>query len=183
MVLLATVLTLSACQQFNNPGSNDRRFTQSGEKTSRISTSRVLACLSSSNQLSAKSVKSEFDTLVNSWETNPVSTNLDKLLCLSLHHHSSQKQLMQGENILAQFLQKNGSGQQDINGLLRVFQGKIELHKQYLDMNWKLHLENKKISKQNDTERATCQRRIQDLEKQVQKLIEIESMLDQKVQP
>ena len=183
IAVLAILLALSSCQQFNGAGSADRQFTQSGADTCQVSTNRILSCLSSTDQRSSKIVNSEFDTLFNSWKTNPEDTNLNRLLCFSLHYHSSKEQLTQGKNILEQSLKRSACQQQSLDGLLRIFQGKIKLHKQYLDRNWKLHLENKKISKQNDIETATSQRRIQDLEKQVQKLIEIESMLDQKVQP
>ena len=183
IAVLATLLALSACQQFTGTGSADRPFTQSGADTCQVSVNRILDCLSSSDKLSSKAVNSEFDTLFNSWKTDPGETNLNNLLCLALHYHSSKQQLTQGKNILEQSLKKSDCHQQSLDGLLQIFQGKIKLHKRYLDRNWKLHLENKNISKQNDIETATFQRRIQDLEKQVQKLIEIESMLDQKVQP
>ncbi len=46
----------------------------------------------------------------------------------------------------------------------------------------KLYEKEETLQQELDSEITSYQRRIQDLEKQVQKLIEIESMLDQKVQ-
>ena len=74
--------------------------------------------------------------------------------------------------------------------MLHIIQGTIYLHKKYLDKNWKLYLNKKKackkletVSQQLDNEIISYQRRIQDLEQQVQKLKAIESMLDTSVRP
>jgi len=77
--------------------------------------------------------------------------------------------------------------QQIISGLLYIIRGKIESYKKFLDKNWILYKKKKKLSKEQETvklelenEILSYQRRIEDLEQQVQKLKEIESMLDKK---
>ena len=91
---------------------------------------------------------------------------------------------------MKKILKSNQCNQQDLAGLLLIIQGNIQLHKKYLNQNWQLHLEKKAISKKKETSKQefdqeiiSYQRRIQDLEQQVQKLKEIESMLDQNVRP
>ncbi|HID69409.1 MAG TPA: hypothetical protein EYP35_02860 [Desulfobacterales bacterium] len=182
-IIIVSFLALTGCQQFSQSAGSNQHGYQNSTSGCRVSANQVLACLASTKQLSQKENLSEFNTLFKSWKTKPDRTNPNRLLCLSLLPHSSQKQLQQAESILEETLRKYQYNKQDLTGLLHLIQGNILLHKQYLDTNWKLYLEKKRLYEQNNMEVTTYQRRIQDLEKQVQKLIEIESMLDQKVQP
>ena len=188
-VLLLSLLFLSSCRQFTDQNQQGGFPSHTSANTCQVSANQILSCLASSQQLSAKDVCSEFDLLNKSLEEKTNSTNLNRLLCLSLQPHSSLKQLQQGESILEELLKKNACKQQNLTGLLHIIKGNIVLHKTYLDTNWKLYVQKKKLYEKKETlqqeldgEITSYQRRIQDLEKQVQKLIEIESMLDQKVQ-
>ncbi len=95
--------------------------------------------------------------------------------------------MSKGEDILLENIQKTKDSRQSVSGLLYVVQRNVELQKKYLDKNWNLYLKEKKsceeleaAKSQLDTKILSYQRRIQDLEQQVQKLKEIESMLDTK---
>lgn len=181
--LFVILLTLSACQNLVDNNGNGRRILHEESTTCQISAEQILTCLASSKQLSQKDTRTELNALFKSLETQTTQINTNKLLCLSLHRHSSLKQLQQGAEVLKKHIETEQCQQQELKGLLRLFQGKTSLHKQYLDKNWKQHLEMKKLTEEYENKLGTCQRRIQDLEKQVQKLIEVESMLDQKIKP
>jgi hypothetical protein len=152
-----------------------------------ISTDAVLSCIASSSHLSTKEISTKFDTLTNPTNIEPDSTKLNKVVCLSLHSHASKKQLEKGESILKENLKQTECNQQNLSGLLHIIQGKINLYNKYLDKNWDFYLKKKKINKEQETDKLelkneiiSYQRRIKDLEQQVQKLKEIESMLDKK---
>lgn len=188
--ILVSLLMLSACQQFTELNRQGSFPSHSTENIYQVSADNILSCLASTKQLSEKKIRSEFDSLMESLEEDADNTNMNRVLCLSLHPHSSLKQLQQGENILKGILKDNEGKQKTLTGLLFIIQGNILLHKTYLNKNWKLHVEKKKLCEKKEiseqeieSEITSYQRRIQDLEKQVQKLIEIESMLDQKVKP
>ncbi|MBL4903387.1 MAG: hypothetical protein JKY62_12165 [Desulfocapsa sp.] len=152
-----------------------------------ISTDRVLSCVASSAHLSTEEITSKFESLINSTNSEPNATKLNKLLCLSLHNRATREQLQGGENILVENLKKPECKQKNLSGLLLIIQGNIDQQKECLDKNWTLYLKNKKtlqtqetVKQQLEYETISYQRRIEDLEQQVRKLKEIESMLDNK---
>jgi hypothetical protein len=152
-----------------------------------ITTDRVLSCVASSAHLSNEEITSKFESLIHPTNSEPNTTKLNKLLCLSLHSRATKEQLQEGKNILLENLQKTECKQKNISGLLLIIQGNIDQQKEYLDKNWALYLKNKKNlqtqetgMQQLKTEISSYQRRIEVLEQQVQKLKEIESMLDNK---
>lgn len=177
-IIILSIFLFSACQpQINNNYSDNCS----------ISTDLVLSCIASSSHLSAKEVSTKFDTLINPANVEPDSTRLNKVICLSLHSQASKKQLQEGEQILKENLKTAECKQQNLPGLLSITQGKINLYNKYLDKNWDFYLKKKKISKEQETDKLELEneiisyrRRIKDLEQQVQKLKEIESMLDKK---
>jgi hypothetical protein len=177
-VLLLSIFFFSSCHP------------QIKENICPVSADEVLSCIASSEHLSTQEVTSKFESLTNPTNPEPNTAKLNKLLCLALHSRSSKEQLQKGESLLTEILNKTECRKQNLSGLLHIIQGNIYLHKQYLDKNWNLFLKKKKISKkqeavklQHDNEIISYQRRIQDLEQQVQKLKEIESMLDKNVRP
>ncbi|MEA3468565.1 MAG: hypothetical protein U9R57_10140 [Thermodesulfobacteriota bacterium] len=186
--ILACLFFFSSCQPYSAGNYQDINHSQVTVKSCPVSADAVLSCIASSNQLSAQAINSEFNLIVDSLEPGADS---NRLLCLSLHRHSSSEQQEKGKAILEDFLTRaQCSKQQDLAGLLLIMQGNIDLHKKYFDKNWKLHLEKKEISNKKDTikqefdhEIISYQRRIQDLEQQVQKLKELESVLNKTVQP
>ena len=189
-VILLSLLFLSACQQFAARNQQVSPPPKVITDTCQISADKVLTCLASSKQLSAEELSSEFDSLIDSLGPKPDSAKLNRLLCLTLHRHSSIEQLQKGESILKELLKKDACKQENLTGLLLIIQGNITLHNNYLDKNWKLYLKKKALLKKEedikqdlDHEVSSYVLRIQDLEQQVQKLKEIESMLDKKVLP
>ncbi len=157
-----------------------------------ISAAEVLSCIASSANLTDKEVSAKFDSIknINTVKENPAPTSLSKLLCLSLHDNAPINQRQQGEKILQKILQKPECNDQTLSGLLLITQSNIDLYTKYLNTNWTSYLKNKKSYKEQDTfikqlesEALSYKRRIQDLEQQVQKLKEIETMLDTKTTP
>ena len=184
---LLCILLLSGCQQLTTWS---HQGTQTRNASCPVSTKEVLSCIASSQQLTKHEVRSELDSLIDSLELKRNNTNLNRLLCLALHRHSSKERIQKGKTILEKTLKKDQCKQQDLKGLLLIIQENINLHNKYLNRNWKFYLERKELKNKKETiqqkldyEIISYQRRIQDLEKQVQKLKDIESILDQKVQP
>ncbi len=189
-VVLLSLLFLSACQQVAVWNQQDSRPPEVIADTCQISADKILSCLASSKQLSSDDLSSEFDSLIDSLGPETDNAKLNRLLCLTLHRHSSKEQLQKGESILEELLKKDECKQQNLTGLLLIIQGNIALHNNYLNRNWKLHLKKKallakeeNIKQDLDHEISSCLLRVQDLEQQVQELKEIESMLDKKVSP
>ena len=188
--ILACLFFFSSCQPYSTGNYQDINHSQITTKSCQISADAVLSCIASSKQLSTQAVNSEFNLIVDSIEPKANKDKLNRLLCLSLHRHSSWEQLEKGKAHLEKFLTRDQcSKQQNLAGLLLIMQGYIDLHKKYLDKNRKLHLEKEEISNKTETielefdhEIISYQRRIQDLEQQVQKLKELESILDKNVQ-
>ncbi len=188
-VLLLSLL-LSACQPIAAWNQQDSRSPKVIKETCQVSADKILSCLASSKQLSSNDLSSEFDSLINSSGPKPDSEQLNRLLCLTLHPDTSIEQLQKGETILKDLLRTKECNQESLTGLLFIIQGNITIHNNYLNKNWRLHLKKKALLKKEedinqelDHEITSYQLRIQDLEKQVQKLKEIESMLDKKVSP
>lgn len=174
-VILLSIFIFSACHP------------QIKENICLISTDAVLSCIASYADLSTKEVSSKFDSLTKSIKQKPNTAQLNNLLCLSLHSRASIDHLIMGKDILTTNLGKSECSQKNLSGLLYIIRGKIESHKKYLNKNWTFYLDKKKSNKaqetvqlQLDNQMFSYQRRIQDLEQQVQKLKEIESMLDKK---
>ena len=189
-VILLSLLFLSACQPIASWNQQDSRPPKVITETYQVSAHKILSCLASSKQLSSNNLSSEFDALINSLGPKPDSEQLNRLLCLTLHPDTSIEQLQKGESILKELLRTKACNQESLTGLLFIIQGNITIHNNYLNKNWKLHLKKKALLKkeedikqERDNEITSYQLRIQDLEKQVQKLKEIESMLDKKVSP
>ncbi len=188
---LACLFFFSSCQLYPEGDYQAINHSQVTEKSCQVSADAVLSCIASSKQLSAQTIDQEFNSIVDSLGTLPATSKLNRLLCLSLQRHSSIEQLEKGKDLLEKVLTKEPcSNQQDLAGLLLIIQKNIYLHKKYLNKNYKLHQEKKAISNKKETieqefdhEIISYQRRIQDLEQQVQKLKELESTLDQNVQP
>lgn len=183
--ILACLFLLSSCQQLTSGHQQEKHLSQDIVNSCPVTADAVLSCIASSQQLSAQGVNTEFDSIPGSMESKKDNNKLNRLLCLSLHRHASKEQLEKGKTLLKDILKKDHCQQQNLTGLLLIIQGNIQLHKKYLNQNWKLHLENKEISSKKETikqefdqEAISYQRRIQDLEQQVQKLKEIESLLD-----
>ena len=188
--VLAFLFFLSSCQPYIAGIHQASNHSQVAAKGCPVAADTVLSCIASSKQLSSQAINAEFDTIVDSLEPGVDNNKLNRLLCLSLHRHSSKEQLEKGKTLLKKTLKSNQCNRQDLAGLLLLIQGNIELHKKYLNQNWQLHLEKKALSKKKETSKEefdqdiiSYQRRIQDLEQQVQKLKEIESMLDKNVRP
>lgn len=184
------LLLLSACQKFTALNGEEGTLPHSGPVVCQASVNKILSCLSSSKNLSSAGIASEFDMRFDSWKTNKKQSNVNRMLCLSLHPQAMPDQLKKGEQLLQELLRKNECKQTNLPGLLCIIQGNRFLHKTYLDQNWKLYVEKKKLREKKEitqqelaSEITSYQRRIKDLEKQVQKLIDIESMLDQKILP
>ena len=160
---------------------------QLSSTTCPISADEILSCVASSTNLSPEEITTKFDSLSDVLTSNPNSRQLNKMLCFSLHNKASLKQLQKGKAVLIEKLNETECRQQSLSGLLLLTQGHINLRQKYLDKNWNLYLKKKKTSKEQETEKLeidneiiSYQRRIKDLEQQVQKLKEIESMLDNK---
>jgi len=173
--ILISILIFSACHP------------QIRETTCPISADEILSCVASSTNLSSEEITTKFDSLSDLLTSNPNSRQLNKILCLSLHTKASLKQLQKGKTVLIENLKKTECRQQKLSGLLILTQEHINLRQKFLDKNWNLYLKKKKNSKEKKTEKLqldneiiSYQRRIKDLEQQVQKLKEIESMLDNK---
>lgn len=181
-LLLLTLLALSSCYQQTHP--------QRPTNTCWISAEEVLSCVASSANLTCEEVSSKFDTLLNTPFPASPPARMNKLLCLSLHKCASMEHRQKGEKILQKILKYPECRDQTLSGVLLLTQGNIELYKKYLDKNWTSYLKNKKSYKEQEafiqqleSEALSCKRRIQDLEQQVQKLKEIELMLDNKIAP
>ncbi len=174
-VLLISIFFFSACHP------------QIKENICPISADEVLSCVASSTNLSTKDISTKFTLLTDPTNPEPNATKLNKVLCLSLHSHASKEQLHKGQDILEENLKHTECKQQTLSGLLYIIQENINLHNKNLDKNWDFYLKKKKKNKEQETDKLeleneiiSYQRRIKDLEQQVQKLKEIESMLDKK---
>ncbi|MBU0945862.1 MAG: hypothetical protein KJ804_16085 [Proteobacteria bacterium] len=188
-VILLSLL-LASCQQFSALDNQYNHPPEAIEDPCHISSDEILSCIVSSKQLSTKDLNSEFDALINFIESESSNTKLNRLLCLTLHHDASKKQLQRGKDILEKIIKNNKCRQKNLTGLLLLIQGNLDLHEKYINKASKLQLEQKKLLKKNETltleldeEIISSQRRIEDLEQQVQKLKEIESMVDKKMSP
>ncbi len=180
-IIIVSVFLFCACQPQINTTSKDN---------CPISADTVLSCIASSSHLSTKEISKKFETLTNPDNTEPDSLKLNKIICLSLHRQASKKQLLKGESVIKENLKLTECKQQNLSGLLHITQGKINLYNKYLDKNWNFYLKKKKKNKEQETDKLeleneviSYQRRIKDLEQQVQKLKEIESMLDKNATP
>ncbi len=144
--ILACLFFFSSCQPYSSGNYQDINHSPVTLKSCPVSADAILSCIASSSQLSAQAVNSEFNLIVDSLEPVTDNNKLNKLLCLSLHRHSSREQHEKGKALLDEFLTREQSGkQQDLAGLLLIMQGNIDLHKKYFDKNWKLNLEKKEI--------------------------------------
>jgi hypothetical protein len=175
IIIILSILFFSACHP------------QIKSNSCTISTDIILSCIASSAHLSEKEITTKLELLTSPDAPEADTTRLNKVICLSLHNNATKSQLQKGDELLQETLTQTECKQQNISGLLYILQGKLDLYNKYLDKNWDFYLKKKKINKEQETDKlelknevTSYQRRIKDLEQQVQKLKELELMLDKK---
>lgn len=149
-------------------------------------TETILACLAGNQKMSRQAFSSAYKTAFSN-ATRDESDDVLRLICLSLHQHASYKQFKEGMDALAGYIKTHPESAAGLQGLLvlvqRIDQEKIAKwakSNKILDEKEGLEAENKELLERNEVlEKATAgdQVRIKELQKQIEQLKNIESII------
>jgi hypothetical protein len=149
-------------------------------------TETILSCLAGNQRLSHR----EFNNAYKTAFANAARDENDEILhliCLSLHQHASYKQFKEGMDALAVYIKGHPESVSGLQGILMLMQqidrekiAKWAQSNKILDEREGLEAENKELLERNEVLEknvANDQTRIKELQKQIEQLKNIESII------
>jgi hypothetical protein len=147
----------------------------------------VLSCLSAQRKMSRKEFKAAYDEAQNLYAKNKADADARQLICLSLHPYAGNRQLKDGLDLLALYIQNHPDAAPGLQGIQLLMQ-RIDREKairwaqstKTSDEKEGLESDNKELAERNEQlEHAAEQEknRISELQKQIEQLKNIENII------
>lgn len=185
IVVFLSACLLSGCAEgYRKKGGSDQPKERIVMQASETET--ILACLAGNQKMSRQTFSSAYKAAFSS-ATREENDDVLRLICLSLHQHASYKQFKEGVEALAGYVKSHPESATGLQGL-QVLMQRIDQEKiakwaksnKILDEKEGVEAENKELLERNEVlEKAAAndQVRIKELQKQIEQLKNIESII------
>lgn len=183
-VFLSAFLMSGCAEGYRKKGVSDQPKERIVMQASETET--ILACLAGNQKMSRQAYAAAYKAAFSS-ATREENDDVLRLICLSLHQHASYKQFKDGMEALAGYAKTHPESAAGLQGLQllmqRIDQEKIakwSKSNKILDEKEGLEAENKELLERNEVlEKAAAddQVRIKELQKQIEQLKNIESII------
>lgn len=184
MVFLSAFLLSGCAERYRNKGVSDQPKERIVMQASETET--ILACLAGNQKMSRQTFSNAYKAAF-SGATREENDDVLRLICLSLHQHASYKQFKEGMEALAGYVKSRPESAAGLQGL-QVLMQRIDQEKiakwakssKIMDEKEGVEAENKELLERNEVlEKAAAsdQVRIKELQKQIEQLKNIESII------